>query len=233
MSSAIDYNSMKNPELKQLAKERGFTGYSGMNKQQLIGLLRGYHTGGKTSKRGSPRGGSPRGSPRGGPTVKQLREQAKAKGLTNYSGLVKQELIDLLAGKPVIRKSPKKAGARAPRRVASPRGGPTVKELIAQLKARNIGGYSGLRKQDLIDLLAGKVVTRKSPSTRGSTAGAGAGAGTARRSTARAPRTSASGVVDYNTYTVPELRTQSRLFGLTHSGKNKAELVAQLNAYKK
>ena len=73
-------------------------------------------------------------------TLRELRKQAKSRGLRGYSRLRKSDLIDFLANPPVHY---------------------TVRELKQQARERGLRGYSRLRKAELIDLLLGKLVIKE------------------------------------------------------------------------
>ena len=83
-------------------------------------------------------------------TVVELKAMAKQKGLSGYSKLKKQELIQLLGLNKVVDKVQNKT--KNTHNVSKKN--MTVLELKALAKKEGFSGYSKLKKQELIDLLA-------------------------------------------------------------------------------
>ena len=101
-----------------------------------------------------------------------------------------------------------------------------VKDLIAHAKAKNIKGYSGLRKEQLINLIQGKTVTRKPRAKAAGTATRGRPRTASPRTAAgtKTPRQFQTGLQEQ---TAAALRDQLRARGLKVSG-TKAELSRRL-----
>lgn len=153
-----------------------------------------------------------------GPTVPELRAELKARGISGYSNKNKGELLAMLRSGSNINVG--KPAAKA----SAQRNGPTVKELKERAKAAGHTGYSSLRKQDLLDLLAGKPVAKKSP--KKSPVKTVAKKAAAKKAAAKAAPAS------YNEYTVPMLRQQLSVWGVTgYSGKTKPVLLQMVNDY--
>lgn len=95
-------NYMTVSDLRKQAKTNGFSGYSKMNRQQLLELLESSNS---TASVESPdiishdtEVGSVVSSTESYITVKELRKTAKDRGITGYSKMKRQELLDLLGG---------------------------------------------------------------------------------------------------------------------------------------
>ena len=173
-----DLANMKVKDLIAHAKAKNIKGYSGLRKEQLINLIQGKTVTRKPrAKRAAAAGRATGGrTPRAfkkeleGLTVKQIKDELRGAGAK--LGGTKPELLRRLgyvrAGKPVPKTRSPRAGAtagrggatrtRSPRKAGgSPRGrkavGPTVKDLKAQAKAKNIKGYYKLNKADLLAAL--------------------------------------------------------------------------------
>ena len=168
-----DLANMKVKDLIAHAKAKNIKGYSGLRKEQLINLIQGKAVTRKPrAKRAAAAGRATGGrTPRAfkkeleGLTVKQIKDELRGAGAK--LGGTKPELLRRLgyvrAGKPVPKTRSPRAGAtatrpRSPRKAGgSPRGrkavGPTVKDLKAQAKAKNIKGYYKLNKADLLAAL--------------------------------------------------------------------------------
>lgn len=97
--------------------------------------------------------------------VKELKAYARKNGISGYSRMRKQELIDMLLAKTVdesvqeIQEEPMVRNSIAESmREVSDLSSKTVKELKATARSRGIKGYSRMRKQELLDVLLTEAV---------------------------------------------------------------------------
>lgn len=96
-------DDMTVPDLRKLAKERGFSGYSRLKRQELIDL----HVKGNLPAPEKPTVDRSSEKPvekqsLDEMTVPELRKLAKERGITGYSRLKRQELLDLHAKGPAV-----------------------------------------------------------------------------------------------------------------------------------
>lgn len=181
MADSIESMTVK--ELKDRARDERIPKYYKMRKQELINALRQI-AGGELSVDAEQQEAIQTASDEleseitavalevaddafdiAGMNVKQLKAHARKSGISGYSRMRKQELIDMLLAKTVdesvqeIHEEPmvRNAVAESMREV-SDLSSKTVKELKATARSRGIKGYSRMRKQELLDLLLEEAV---------------------------------------------------------------------------
>jgi len=150
-----DLRSLTVADLKELCSSLGISGYSAMRKEELIQVIEQHETAHLVLKPKEEKehkvevkeskDGLTTGELRS-KTVAQLKEMCSSMGISGYSALKKEEIIQL------IEKHYASANSTATDTPIDLRA-KTVAELKEMCSSLGLSGYSALRKEDIINLL--------------------------------------------------------------------------------